>query len=289
MMILDVRKSIRFRTTGESMISINKTRTYVHTHGTMWERALFEYLFFDGPLERVHQCLRCYKNADGGWGHGMEHDIRCPSSNPLALEFLLSVFRDTGIEPGDLLDGAAAWVETNQADDGTLINPPDLLDWPHKPWWNEGGQTAPDSIVGNLIRFGKSAAQIEARTQQWVSKNLTIEKIQSNEWLFMAYHAYDYFTNVTGFPDLEAHRAATIENIERTTQSHRNKGEFNKLFPLFQFAPTPSTPVAKNTHDDLISFVLDHLESTQRDDGAWDDEHGLAHWQPYFSTIVLLA
>ena len=43
-----------------------------------------------------------YRNGDGGWGHGLEHDIKCPSSNTLALEFLLMIFRDTGLPPGDL-------------------------------------------------------------------------------------------------------------------------------------------------------------------------------------------
>jgi len=95
------------------MISIENARSFVHTHGVRWERALWDYLFDQGPVERVHQCLSCYKNEDGGWGHGLEHDIKSPLSNPLMLEFLLSIIRDTGIHPGTLLDKTPEWIESH--------------------------------------------------------------------------------------------------------------------------------------------------------------------------------
>ena len=134
--------------------SIDQARDFVHANGVLWERALWDYLFDDGPLERVHQCLLCYKNPDGGWGHGMEHDVKAPMSNPLALEFLLTVIRDTGLPIGNLFDGTPQWVERIQQPDGSLANPTDLLDYPHAPWWNHGGQSMPDSITGNLIKHG---------------------------------------------------------------------------------------------------------------------------------------
>jgi hypothetical protein len=66
-------------------------------------------------------------------------------------------------------------------------------------------------------------------------------------------------------------------------------GEMNKLFPFFQFANGPDSIVARNAPTGLVDHILDYLEGSQRDDGGWDDEHGLLYWQPYFSTIILLA
>ncbi|MBV7327869.1 hypothetical protein KFU94_06335 [Chloroflexi bacterium TSY] len=270
------------------MVSLDKARQFVHTKGALWERALFEHLFFDGSIERVHQCLLCYKNADGGWGHGLEHDIRCPMSNPLALEFLLGVIRDTNIDSGSILTGAMDWLVDNQAEDGELHNPPDLLEWPHKPWWSEGGQNQPDSITGNLVRLGERSNVVEERTKRWVLNNLTLDKIQANEWLFMAYHAYDYFMSVDDFPDIERYRSATIDNVVQCAQNHRQQGEHQKLFSFFQFGTTPDSPLIQSAPAELTTYILDHLETTQREDGGWDDEHNLDYWQPYFSTVVLL-
>ena len=270
------------------MISIDNARSFVHAHGVMWERALWDYLFDDGPIERVHQCLSCYKNEDGGWGHGLEHDIKSPLSNPLMLEFLLSVIRDTGIHPGTLLDNTPEWVDKVQNPDGSLGNPPGLLDYPHAKWWEEG-QKKPDSITGNLIKLDLCPPTVQEKTRNWVLENLTLEKIHSNNWLFMAYHAYDYFFNVVEFPQLEKYKEATLDNIYACALGHESQGEMNKLFPFFQFEAGPESTVAKNAPPGLVDRILDHLGLSQREDGGWDDEHGLVYWQPYFSTVILLA
>jgi hypothetical protein len=270
------------------MVSIENARCYVHAHGNLWERALWNFLFDDGSLERVHSCLLPYKNEDGGWGHGLEHDIKSPLSNPLMLEFLLAVMRDTDLPPGDLLEGTPEWLESIQASDGTLTNPTDLMQYPRAQWWQEG-QTIPASITGNLIKLGICPSGVRDKTRGWVQKNLDLDAVRKNNWLFMAYHAYDYFYNEEDYPHIDELREATLDNIYTTALAHEEQGELHKLFPFFQFANGPDTFVAKNAPHGLIDRILNHFEKSQREDGGWDDEHGLAYWQPYFSTIILLA
>src|SRR5829696_1658490 len=113
------------------MVDFRKARDYVYSNGQLWERVLFAYCFQDSSVEQVHSALRAYRNADGGYGNALEHDMRYPLSHPLALEFLLRVLHDTALPAGDLLDRAAAWVQANQNEDGSLRNPADLLDYPH--------------------------------------------------------------------------------------------------------------------------------------------------------------
>ena len=270
------------------MVSVDKARDFVHAHGVMWERALWDYLFDNGSVDKVHQRLACYKNSDGGWGHGLEHDIKAPVSNPLMLEFLLSIFRDTGLPVGNLLEGTPAWLEKIQKTDGSLENPPELLNYPHAQWWQEG-QKFPDSITGNLLALKLCPPSVREKTRNWVQKNQTLEKIQANNWLFMAYHPHDYFLNEDSFPDLEEYQSAALENIYNCALGHEERGEMNKLFPFFQFAARPESRVVREAPSGLVDRILDHLESSQREDGGWEDEHGLPYWQPYFSTIILLA
>jgi hypothetical protein len=266
-------------------VSIDKARDFVYANGAIWEKALFSYLFDDGPLERLHQCLLCYKNSDGGWGHGLEHDIQCPDSHPLALEYLLTVVRDTNIPVGNILEGTVAWVEKNRNQDGSLKNPDSLLKYPYAPWWSNGGQSAPDSITGNLIKLGLCSTSLAESTGEWVESRLTIEKILANEWLFMAYHAHDYYLGLKETTPIKPFKDATIENIIHCAN---NIGE-KSYFTLFHFAITPITEVARALPPLLLNKCLDHLASTQREDGGWDDEHGLKHWQPYVSIVILLA
>ncbi|MEQ8677750.1 MAG: hypothetical protein RLP44_24215 [Aggregatilineales bacterium] len=262
-------------------VSIEKAREFVYANGILWERAAFAYLFGDqnrrqAHLARLHQCLLCYKNTDDGWGHALEHDIKTPDSHPLALEYILQVtVRDWDIPAGNLFDGTVAWVSNNQTDDGALKNPPSVLTYPHAPWWNEGGQTAPDSITGNLTALGLVSPELASKTQAWAQENLTLEKIQANEWLFMAYHAFDYFMNVDDFPDVETYRVATIENIRECAAKAPEK-----QYPaLLAFAPTPDSRVSK-AMPELVERSLTYLLDTQEADGRWRDEHDLGHWQP---------
>ncbi|GIK66964.1 MAG: hypothetical protein BroJett018_47580 [Chloroflexota bacterium] len=267
-------------------VSLDRARGFVYSNGVLWERTLFAYLFDGGPLEHVHRCLLAYKNPDGGFGHGLEHDLKCPDSNPLQIEYLLSILRDTGLPPGQVFDGTVAWLEHNREPDGSLKNPATLKKYPLAPWWAEwGGQSTPDSITGNLLKHSLCSPSLAASTQQWVLENLTLEKIRANEWLFMAYHAHDYFMNVTDFPNLTELRQATIENIITCAEAAPEK----QYFVLFQFAPTPDAPIASHLPEALVKRNLDYLMEAQRDDGGWDDEHGLRHWQPYMSMVALCA
>lgn len=269
-------------------VSIENARCFVHAHGNLWERALWDHFFGGGSAERVQRILAGYKNHDGGFGHGLEHDIKAPMSNPLMLEFLLTVMRDTGLEAGSLLDGTPEWVESIQSDDGFLQNPPGLDEYPRAQWW-EDGEDKPDSITGNLIKQGVCSPAVRQRTRNWVLRNLPLDVVQSNKWLFMAYHAFDYYMNEDEFPDVDIYREATLENIYQTALGHEERGEMHKLFPFFQFTTGPDSIVALEAPKGLVDRLLDYLESSQREDGGWDDEHGLPYWQPYFSTVILLA
>lgn len=264
-------------------ISFPKARDFVYSSGSLLERALFGHLFEGHAPDHLHDCLRAYRNPDGGFGHGLEHDISCPTSHPLALEFLLAMQRDTGFPIGDLLDGAAAWVETNQNEDGSLRNPPELHDYPHAPWWAQGGQSAPDAIVGHLTRLGLVTPALAATTRRWVQSNLTLESIAANGWLFMAYHAYDYFMNVPDAPDVERARAATIANIVALAATLPP----NQAPSLFVFAPTPDSPVARALPPEVLRQHLDTFAAGQQEDGGWRDEHNLPQWWPY-QTITAL-
>lgn len=267
-------------------VDVGKASHFVHQHGTLFERALFDYLFAGGSGKRVQSIIMCYKNPDGGFGHGFEHDLKAPQSNPLALEYLLGVMKHTGIEPGAILDGVSDWVESQMDEAGNLRNPPETREYPLAPWWREaGGQTMPDSIVANLIYFDCAKPSLIRKTVDWVVERHSPESIRANEWLFMAYHAVDFFFAIDDFPGLERYRAATIENVIACARA----APASQYDSLFAFAPRPDSIIAKAMPPDLLSKYLDVLEGAQADDGRWVDQHNLPHWQPMTTINVMLA
>jgi hypothetical protein len=157
-----------------------------------------------------------------------------------------------------------------------------LLDYPHAFWWDEGGQSQPDSIVGGLIREGKANAAIEKKTRVWVEANLSLEAIAKQEWLFMLYHAYDYFMNVSDFPNVETFRQATIQRIVQLAEAAPD----NQAYSIFMFVKNPESPLAKAAPA-LVQRNLSLIASQQKEDGSWEDQHSLPQWSSYWTIIAL--
>ncbi len=267
-------------------VDFAKARDFVYISGTLFERALFAWLFEGGSLKRLHQVIRCYKNSDNGFGHGLEHDLKAPESNPLALEYLLSVMKHTDMPAGAVLDGTADWVESQMNDDGSLRNPPTTRDYPLAPWWQEpGGQTMPDSIVANLIRLDCATPSLVEKTKRWALAHHTPASILANEWLFMAYHAFDFFFAIDDFPDLQDYRQATIDNVVACALAAPD----NQVDSLFAFAPNPESLVAQALPAGFTDRCLDLLAAGQQEQGHWRDQHDLPQWFPMTTINALLA
>jgi len=122
----------------------DRARNFIYTHARLLERLLFEVEFEAADPEAVGQLISAYQNPDGGLGHALEPDFRCPESQPLFVEiglealqlaglrdrslslslcsFLGSVSDAAGLVPF-LLESALRW---SHASHMTQIGPPDL-------------------------------------------------------------------------------------------------------------------------------------------------------------------
>jgi hypothetical protein len=56
--------------------------TFIWDTARLLDRHRYALQFADGPAEPVLAALAGYQNPDGGFGHGLEPDLRCPSSQP---------------------------------------------------------------------------------------------------------------------------------------------------------------------------------------------------------------
>src|SRR5262249_58734599 len=83
---------------------------YLATNARVVERRRFERLFAGGGPGPVRDAVAAYRNADGGFGHALEPDTRCPASQPLAIAFALSVLHETDAWDAALAEDACEWL-----------------------------------------------------------------------------------------------------------------------------------------------------------------------------------
>jgi hypothetical protein len=115
-----------------------KALHFLSTQARPLEAALYRYHFEGGSDEAVYSALAAYQNADGGFGRGLEPDIRLAGSSVIATTVAFQHLRRLGA-PADhplVVSGAGYLVRTFNAERVLWIPaPPEVSDAPHAPWW----------------------------------------------------------------------------------------------------------------------------------------------------------
>ena len=112
------------------MASLAAARSFVYSQARVLEQRLYATLFEDAPTAGVVRALEAFRNDDGGLGHGLEPDKRCPSSQPLDVVYGLEAL---GLAGARTIDARFADFLASVADERGAIPflLPSVRDYPH--------------------------------------------------------------------------------------------------------------------------------------------------------------
>jgi hypothetical protein len=102
------------------MASVAAARSFVYAQGRVLEQRLFATLFEDAPAAGVVRALEAYANDDGGLGHGLEPDKRCPDSQPLDLQFGFQALADARADASGIAERAAGFLASVADERGAI-------------------------------------------------------------------------------------------------------------------------------------------------------------------------
>jgi len=116
-------------------------RDFIYRQGRLLERRLFAACFEGAPAAAVAEVLRGYRNDDGGFGHGLEPDKRCPASLPIDVEAALNAMATAGAADPSLVAGACRFLANvaASAGQGGAVPPafPVIEAYPRAEHWSE--------------------------------------------------------------------------------------------------------------------------------------------------------
>lgn len=253
---------------------------FVLAEGRLLERRLFATLYDGQPGDGVLDALRGYQNADGGFGHGLEPDKRCPASLPVDVEVAFQAMATAGTGDADMLRRACDFLgrTAEEADAGGAVPLafPVIESFPRAEHWSdwtyEPGLNPTAGLVSLLYRLDFDHPWREAAAGYcWRA----IETGALPDEVHALGEALAFLAHVPDRERAERHAPAVLDRLTASPmyQAVPKPGEYG-LTPL-SVAGTADSPWRKDFADDQLAAHLDRLVEAQQPDGGWP-----VTWQP---------
>ena len=282
------------------MIDFEKAHNFMDTHARVVDRRRFDLLFRDGDADGVLAALGAYRNPDGGYGWGLEPDLRVPASQPLgalhAFEFMAEIAPVADPSAAALCD----WVASALLPDGGLPFALAGAAGPGtSPWWAHADPSRSSlhitsAVAGMARRVGSEAIS----GHEWLER--------ATEYCMSAIESYEpsgpiEFLYVLQFLDgLAGEEPAAARELDRLSAFIPESGAMpvsggaeGETIRALDLSPEPGRPLRALFPADVIEAELDQLEREQQDDGGWDVDHAVAspaaalEWRGYATVGAL--
>ena len=251
-------------------------REFLRREGRLLERRLFATCFEGASPTGVIDALRGYVNDDGGFGHALEPDKRCPDSLPLDVECALRAMATAGTIDRSLVDGACDFLAKVGPDGAVPLALPVIEGYPRADhmtdWTYEPGLNPTAGIVGLLHQLGARHPWMDAAASycwtQLDTVDLPTDAHALSEILVFLAHA----------PERERAQAAAgrvREALGTASWFHLDPDDETYGLSPLSMAPSADSPWRGLFDEDVIQAHLDRLARDQQDDGGWP-----VAWEP---------
>lgn len=251
--------------------SYARARSFLMTDARPLERVRFQYEFEGGPAEAVVTELAKFQNPDGGFGHALEPDLRCPESSALATTAGLRALHGLPEElVSPLLSKAIAWLEANWSEEHCCwpIIGESANSAPRAPWWNYDESVAAKSTfnpAGDIVAMLSCLKSDNFLTVKSLSRQLDAmngkSDIEDHDLICLVHLAEGNLIPDVALIDTISQAIRT--KISKTPDDLLNYG----LRPQFVInGPTSRFFEANRTETEMeLAFLVGH----QSADGSW--------------------
>lgn len=248
---------------------IDAARSFIAANARVVDQRRFERMFEGGPAAPVRDAVAAYRNADGGFGHGLEPDCRSPGSQAGTVAMALRIMDEADAWDSSLVTGACDWLASVEPDGGgAAFVEPTVDGWPHAPWWQPSRAVSPIStgmITGTLHARGFAHPWLDRATDaMW---RMIDGLAEPGPYDMLGVVAFLQFV-----PDRDRARAVfgrvsrVLLGPDLVALDPEAPGEVHS--PL-EYAPEPGWLAREVFSEQVIDAHLDHLARSQRDDGGW--------------------
>lgn len=253
---------------------------FLLSQARLLEQRLFATAFLGESGAHVADALRGYQNDDGGFGHALEPDKRCPASLPIDIEAAFQAMAAAGAVDEIMITRACDFLEATaaRADAGGAVPPAfDVIEqFPRAAHWAEWtyipalNPTA--GLAGLLYQLGVDHPwRAEATAYSW-------RQLEADAWPRDAHTLSEVMIFLANVPDRDR-----ADQQAREIAGHFADVDMFHLDPDAQgygltplhLAPESGSPWRRLFTEAQIDGHLDRLLKSQQDDGGWP-----ISWEP---------
>jgi hypothetical protein len=265
-----------------SHVDLHRAADFMWRSARLLDRARFTYHFAAETNEAVVTALHAYQNADGGFGHALEPDLRDPGSQPAATRLALEILSEVGALTDPLVTRTCEFLSSIAADGGLPFALPSAVRYPCAPWWQGANASRPSvvftaPIVALLREHGVTHPWVSAGAEYCWHKVATFDppRFTGTTWdpprIGTSYQAMALIRFLDRVED--PRRDDALERIGRLILE-RGLVELAPEPPRgahrpLDFAKTPDCNARRLFPDEAIQGHLDSLTASQQSDGGW--------------------
>ena len=251
------------------------------------ERRLFATRFLGQPGSAVVDALRGYQNSDGGFGHGLEPDKRCPDSLPIDVEVAFQAMAAAGASDAGMVGRACDFLgqvaATAEAGGAVPLALPVIESFPRAVHWSDWtyrpGLNPTAGLAGLLHQLAVNHPWLAQATDYcW-------RQLDSGARIADAHELSEVFVFLEHVPDRERadkQRAALADTLAEAEMFHLDPAADGYGLTPLSLAPEPGARARALFDDALIEAHLDKLAGSQQPDGGWP-----ISWEPPSEASVL--
>jgi hypothetical protein len=235
------------------------------------DRLQFAYLFLNGSRGALLAALRPYQNTDGGFGNGLEPDIRAPVSQPVPVASALQILDAVDSMSDPMVKQACDYLVTITTPEGGVpFVLPSVRAYPRAPWWetndNLPASLNPTAAIAGLLHKHRVDHPWLAGATAYCWRQLeTLDATNAYE-VRAILPFLDYVPDRARAESLFAWIGPKIFEQHLVELDPAAPGDIHT--PL-NYAPRPDTLARRLFRDEVIETHLDALVAGQQEDGGW--------------------
>lgn len=260
-------------------VDVAAAASFLATHGRVLDRRRLELVLGDPGTDAVLAALDGYRNPDGGYGWGLEPDLRSPESQPTGAMHAFEVMAEIGPATTPRAVGLCDWLDGHSLPDGGLPLALPLRDPAGCASWWAGADHGTSSL--QMTAQVAAGAHLVARHDRRVNDHPWLAR--ATAWCLDAIarlegephaHALLFATRfLDALGDREAGAGALLDGLARWLPPDGvvpvKGGTAGEALRPLDFAPRSGTRARELFTDEVVAAELDRLASRQQPDGGW--------------------